>query len=51
VSESREDTGYTKDKREKKRVPIAEYGNKLKAEKAKEELKQLKEQLKPRATP
>ena len=47
MNDTREDTGYTPIKREDiQRVPIADYGNKARADKAKEEVKELLKQLK-----
>lgn len=39
MTETREETGYTLIQREKKRVPISEYGKSAKAERAKAEIK------------
>ena len=45
MTDTREETGYIEIKRDKKRVPISQYGNKAKADKAKEEIKRIREQL------
>ena len=45
MTDTREDTGYTPIKRDKKRVPIRDYGKAAKAEAAKEECKKLLNQL------
>jgi len=41
MTDTREETGYTPIKRDKKRVPISQYGNAAKAEKAKQDIKKL----------
>lgn len=41
MTDQREETGYTKDKPTKQRVPISQYGNKAKADKAKADIKKL----------